>query len=179
MFREIVKESTELGLKVKKYLDKGVLVPDKLTIELVKGRINKEDCKNGFIFDGFPRNLAQAAALDKIIKIDLVISLEVPENVIIARLSTRRICKKCGAIYNIKTLKPKKEGICDSCGGQLYQREDEKPEVIKKRLKVYLAQTQPLLKYYKNKNIVKNIKCEKFDIPPEVVIKKILKVIKK
>lgn len=179
LFREHIKNKTEIGKKAKEYYDKGHLVPDEITITMLKERIGKKDCKRGFILDGYPRNLQQAQALEKLTKIDLVINLEVPENVIIARLSTRRICKKCGAVYNIKTLKPKKEGVCDICGGQLYQREDDIPEIIKKRIKVYLARTQPLLKFYKDKDIVKNIKCKKVDIPPETVVKKILNVIKK
>jgi adenylate kinase len=179
IFREIAKSETPLGKKVAEYLNKGELVPDNIVIEILKERISKEDCKNGFILDGYPRTIPQAEALEKITKIDKIINLVVPEDVIIQRLSTRRICKKCGSIFNIRTLPPKKEGICDYCGGELYQREDDKPEVIRERLKIYQRQTEPLLNFYKGKVPIINIECNSVDIPPEIIVDKILKELEK
>jgi adenylate kinase len=179
IFREIAKSETSLGKKVADYLNKGELVPDNIVIEILKERISKEDCKNGFILDGYPRTIQQAEALEKITKIDKIINLVVPEDVIIQRLSTRRVCKKCGSIFNILTLPPKKEGICDNCGGELYQREDDKPEVIRERLKVYQRQTEPLLNFYKGRVPIVNIECNSADIPPEIIVEKILKELEK
>jgi adenylate kinase len=179
IFREIAKSETPLGKEVAKYLGKGELVPDKIVIEILKERINKEDCKNGFILDGYPRTIPQAEALEKMVKIDKIINLIVPEDVIIQRLSTRRICKRCGSIFNIKTLPPKKEGICDHCGGELYQREDDKPEVIRERLQVYQKQTEPLLRFYEGKIPIINIECNSPDIPPEIMVNRILDELRK
>jgi adenylate kinase len=173
IFREAIEAKTELGKKVEEYIKRGELVPDEITIDVLKEKINSPDAKNGFILDGYPRTIHQAEVLDKITTIDAIVNLVVPEWVIIERLSTRRICKKCGAIYNIRYLKPKLEGICDKCGCELYQREDDKPEVIKERLKVYERQTQPLLDYYKNRTVI-NIECNDVDVPPETVANKIM-----
>lgn len=179
IFREEIKRDTNLGKKIVDFVNKGELVPDEIVIELLKEEISKPSSKNGFILDGYPRTIEQAKALDKIEKIDTVIRLVVPEWVIIERLSNRRTCKKCGAIYNVKYLKPKKLGICDVCGGALYQREDDKPEVIKERLRVYEAQTQPLISYYSGKVPFVNIECKSVDIPPETIVKKVLQELQK
>ncbi|MCD6477381.1 MAG: adenylate kinase [Candidatus Aenigmarchaeota archaeon] len=164
LIREAIKEGTELGEKAKSYYDKGELVPDDIVMELLKERISREDCKNGFILDGFPRNLSQAKELEKISKIDVVVNIIVPKDIIIKKLSGRRVCRKCGKIYNVAGIRignvylppmlPKKPGICDVCGGELYQREDDKPEVIEKRFEVYQKQTEPLIKYYRDKGIL-------------------------
>jgi adenylate kinase len=179
IFREAIKQGTPLGKKVENYLKSGQLVPDDLVIEVLKEKINQKQSKNGFILDGFPRTIQQAQALEKITKIDTVINLQVPERIIIARLSSRRICKNCGAVYNILYLKPKKEGICDLCGGPLYQREDDTEKVIRDRIKVYEKQTQPLLEYYKGKVPFVNFKCTELDLPPEKAVAEIIKGLRK
>jgi adenylate kinase len=174
LLREEIKNNTELGKKAKEYVDKGLLVPDELVMDVLKKRINQKDAKKGFIFDGFPRNQEQAKALDKISKIDVVIELVVPEWILLKRLSSRRVCKSCGEIYNILNVKPKKDGICDKCGGELIQRSDETPEAIKERLNLYKKETQPLINYYKEKGILKQVSCDKFESPPEATVEKIL-----
>ena len=178
MVREEIKKQTDLGRKIREYSDRGALVPDEIIIKLLAERLKKPDCAKGFILDGFPRTINQAEALEKIAKIDLVINLNVPDDVIITRLSNRLICSKCGAIYNLLTLKPKKEGICDECGGKLYQREDDRPEVIKERLNVYRKQTEPLIEYYSKKGLLRNISCNNIMTPPEVMVEKIIEIIK-
>jgi len=176
IFREIMKESTPLGKKVKSFVEKGLLVPDEVVIEVLKQRLAKASTKTGFIFDGFPRTIEQAKSLDDIAKIDVVIQLTVPDSIIIERLSTRRICKNCGEVYNIRYLKPKIEGVCDKCGGKLYQRSDDTADVIRDRIHVYERQTQPILKHYIQKRIpVIEFKCHQLDTPPEVAVEEILK----
>jgi len=128
--------------------------------------------------DGFPRTLPQAEALDGIVKLDAVINLLVPESIIVERLSSRRVCRKCGAIYNIRFLKPREEGICDKCGGELYQRDDDKPEVIRDRLKVYERQSKPVIGYYTGRISFINVECDRVDIPPEDMVEKILSGLK-
>lgn len=179
IIREEMKRNTDLGKKIAGFVKKGELVPDEIVIEILKEEINKPSSENGFILDGYPRTIKQAKILDKIEEIDAVIRLVVPEWVIIERLSSRRICKNCGAVYNIRYLKPKREGVCDVCGGELYQREDDKPEVIKERLKVYEVQTQPLISYYNDKVPFVKIECESVDIPPETIVKDILQELQK
>ena len=175
IFREIIKKGTALGKKVKGYVEKGLLVPDEVVIEVLKERLVKTETRKGFILDGFPRTLQQAKALDKITNVDVVIQLTVPDWIIIERLSTRRICKNCGEVYNIRYLKPKKEGICDKCGGTLYQRSDDTAEVIKERIKVYEQQTQPILHYYGEKKVPKvEFKTDSLDMPPERAVESIL-----
>ncbi|MGB9713790.1 MAG: adenylate kinase family protein [Candidatus Bathyarchaeales archaeon] len=179
IFRQIMKEDTPLGRKVKDFVEKGLLVPDDVVIEVLKQSLAKTSGK-GFILDGYPRTIEQAKALEKIAKIDVVIHLIVPEWIIIERLSTRRICKNCGQIYNIRYLKPKVDMICDKCGGQLYQRPDDTPEVIKERIHVYERQTQPILNYYGEKGVpFVEFKCEELDVPPEVGVEEIKKGLKK
>jgi adenylate kinase len=175
--RDEIKAQTELGNTIREYSDKGELVPDEIIIKLLAKRLRKPDCERGFILDGFPRTIKQAEALDKISKIDLVINLNVPDDIIIKRLSNRLTCKKCGTIYNKLTLKPKRDNICDECGGQLYQREDDKPEVIQERLNVYRKRTEPLIECYKKKNLLKNVHCNDLMTPPEVIVEKIKSII--
>ncbi|MFZ0965632.1 MAG: nucleoside monophosphate kinase [Candidatus Bathyarchaeia archaeon] len=180
IFREIMKEDTDLGREVRGYVEKGLLGPDSLTIQVLKQHIAKIKKKKGFLFDGYPRTIEQAKALETIAKIDVIIQLVVPDWIIIERLSTRRICKNCGEVYNIRYLKPKKDMICDKCGGPLYQRPDDTPEVIKKRIEVYEQQTQPILQYYKEKSVpFIEFKTESLEMPPEVAVEEILKGLKK
>jgi adenylate kinase len=180
IFREIMKEDTDLGREVRGYVEKGLLGPDSLTIQVLKQHIAKIKNKKGFLFDGYPRTIEQAKALETIAKIDVIIQLVVPDWIIIERLSTRRICKNCGEVYNIRYLKPKRDMMCDKCGGPLYQRPDDTPEVIKKRIEVYEQQTQPILQYYKEKSVpFIEFKTESLEVPPEVAVEEILKGLKK
>jgi len=174
MFREEIKQNTALGKRVAHFVNSGELVPDDIVISILEKRINQSSSKRGFILDGYPRTVQQAQALEKITKIDAIILLIVPEWIIIERLSNRRICSNCGEVYNLRYLKPKVEGVCDKCGGRLYQREDDKPEVVKDRLRVYERQTQPLIKYYEGKVPIFNIENNQIDTPPETVIEKII-----
>lgn len=175
--REEIKAETQLGKMIEDYSDKGKLVPDKIIVKLLTKRLKKPDTEKGFILDGFPRTIKQAEALDKVSEIDLVINLNVPDEIIIQRLSNRLTCRKCGAIYNKLTLKPKKDNICDKCHGELYQREDDKPKVIQERLDIYRKKTEPLIEYYKRKNVLKNVHCKDLTTPPEVIVKKIKSII--
>jgi len=176
IFRETIKEGSALGMKVKGFVEKGLLVPDNVVVEVLRQRLAKSSSKKGFILDGFPRTIEQAKELENIMKVDGVVQLTVPDWIIVERLSTRRICKNCGEVYNILYLKPKTEGICDKCGGPLYQRQDDTEKVIKDRIGVYERQTQPILRYYKEKKVpFVEFKCEKLDVPPEVAVEEILK----
>ncbi|QIB28193.1 adenylate kinase [Caloranaerobacter azorensis] len=162
IFRKNIKEGTELGKKAKEYIDKGLLVPDDIVVAIVKDRLTESDCKDGFLLDGFPRTVAQADALETELKnlnmqLDKVINIEVDKEALIERAVGRRICKECGATYHIKFNPPKQEGICDICGGELYQRKDDTVETVTKRIEVYLEQTKPLIDYYKDKGILANI----------------------
>ena len=162
IFRANIKNGTELGKKAKEYMDKGELVPDELTVQLLLDRVANEDCKNGYVLDGFPRTIPQADVLDKELtklgdKVDFAINVDVPDENIVRRMSGRRACLKCGATYHIEHIKPKTEGICDKCGSELVQRQDDKPETVQNRLSVYHEQTQPLINYYNNKNILKTV----------------------
>jgi len=180
IFREIMKEDTELGKKVKGYVEKGLLVPDDIVIEVLKQRLAKIPKGKGFILDGYPRTVEQAETLEEIAKIDVSILLMVPDWIIIERLSSRRICKNCGAVYNIRFLKPKVDMVCDKCGGALYQRSDDTPEVIKKRIQVYEEQTRPILHLFKERKVpfvVAN--CDALDMPPDAVVETILKELSK
>lgn len=175
--REEIKAQTNVGKRIKEYVDRGELVPDEIIIDLLVKRLRKPDAEKGFILDGFPRTVKQAEFLEKNFRIDLVINLNVPDEVIIQRLSNRLTCKRCGAIYNRITLKPKVDEICDVCGGELYQREDDKPEVIRERLAVYRRNTEPLIDRYREKGILRNVYCNDLTTPPEVIVKKILEII--
>jgi adenylate kinase len=180
IFRGIMKEDTPLGREVKGYVEKGLLGPDSLTIRVLKQHMAKIKNKKGFLFDGYPRTIEQAKALEKIAKVDVIIQLVVPDWIIVERLSARIICKNCGEVYNTRFLKPKKDMICDKCGGPLYQRPDDTPEVIKKRIEVYEQQTRPILQYYKEKGVpFLEAKCEKLEKTPEMVTEEILEGLKK
>lgn len=157
MLRENAAQKTKLGLDAKPYMDKGLLVLDEVVIKMIKERLQKKDCKNGFILDGFPRTINQAEEIGKEIKISKVVNIHANDETIIGRLSKRKVCKKCGFIYHLVHIKPKKEGICDKCGSELYQREDDKPRAIKERLKVYGKETEPLIDYYKDKGILVDV----------------------
>ena len=162
IFRANIKNGTELGKKAKQYMDQGALVPDELTCDLVMDRMQQDDCKNGFVLDGFPRTIPQAEALDAALgkineKMDYAIDVDVPDENIVNRMSGRRACLNCGATYHLISIPPKVEGICDRCGSEIVLREDDKPETVQKRLKVYHEQTQPLIDYYKNQGILKSV----------------------
>lgn len=162
IFRANIKNGTELGKKAKTYMDQGLLVPDELVVDLVVDRVNQEDCQNGYVLDGFPRTIPQAEALDKALaalgqKMDYAIDVDVPDENIIKRMGGRRACVGCGATYHIVYAAPKTDGICDTCGGELILRDDDKPETVEKRLGVYHEQTQPLIEYYTNAGILKTV----------------------
>jgi adenylate kinase len=165
MLRREVGEDTELGKKARSFMNQGKLVPDDIIMAMVKKRLHEPGLNSGFVLDGIPRTLAQAEALEEILKeskssLNFAIDLEAGEEVVIERLSGRRICKKCQAIYHIVNMKPAKEGICDRCGGELYQREDDKVATIKKRLKVYQEETKDLIEFYRKKGILLTINAE-------------------
>ena len=162
IFRENIKNNTELGQKAKGYMDQGLLVPDELVVSLVADRLSKDDCRKGFILDGFPRTLVQAEALKETLKemgtaIDYAINIEAPDQFIVDRMAGRRVCKACGASYHLVNVPPKKEGICDVCGGELIQRDDDAPETVAKRLEVYHSETQPLIDYYDREGVLKGV----------------------
>ena len=161
IFRENIKNNTPLGQKAQEYMNKGELVPDQLVVDIALDRLGKDDCKNGFLLDGFPRTVFQADALDKFLKdqgkgIDLVINIEVEDKMLIERLDARRVCPTCAATYNVIGMPPKKEGICDKCNDTLIQRKDDKKETVGNRIKVYHKQTSPLIDYYKEKGLIKD-----------------------
>ena len=162
IFRANIKEGTELGTKAKSYIDQGLLVPDELVVELVADRIVKDDCKNGFVLDGFPRTIPQAEALDEALakmnqKMDYAIDVDVPDENIVSRMGGRRACLSCGATYHIVNIPTKVEGICDKCGNAVVLRDDDQPETVQKRLSVYHEQTQPLIDYYNSRGILKSV----------------------
>ena len=162
IFRANIKNGTELGAKAKEYMDKGLLVPDELVVDLIMDRFQADDCKNGYILDGFPRTIPQAEALDKALaavgeSIDYAINVEVPDENIVNRMSGRRACVGCGATYHIKYSPTKVEGKCDTCNGDLIIRDDDKPETVLNRLNVYHEQTQPLIDYYSAKGVMKEV----------------------
>ncbi len=162
ILRQNVAEGTPLGKEAKSYMDKGELVPDRVVLGLVEDRLKKDDCKKGYILDGFPRNTAQAEALDKILaslgmSLTGALSVDVPKDDLMKRLTGRRTCKGCGQMYNVYFSTPKKDGVCDKCGGELFQRDDDKEATIKRRLDVYDAQTAPLIDHYKKGGILKSV----------------------
>lgn len=162
MFRAAMKEGTELGLKAKSFMDQGALVPDEVTIGIVRERLSKDDCENGFLLDGFPRTVAQAEALENMLtglskKIDYCLNIDVDHNILMERLTGRRICKECGATYHLVFNPPAKDGTCDRCGGELYQRADDNEETVHNRLEVNIQQSEPLLHFYETKGYLKNI----------------------
>jgi len=165
MFRQAVREGTPLGLKAKEYMDKGLLVPDEVTVGIVRERLSQGDCAKGFLLDGFPRTVPQAEALDATLaelgrRLDHVIYLDVRKETLLARLTGRRICRQCGATYHVVFNPPRQEGVCDKCGGELYQRDDDKEETVATRLEVNLAQTEPLLAYYEEKGLLRRVNGE-------------------
>ena len=179
IFRANIKNGTELGKKAKEYMDQGLLVPDELTCDLVVDRIGQDDCKNGFVLDGFPRTIPQAEALTNALnelgqKMDYAIDVDVPDENIVKRMSGRRACLECGATYHVVSIPPKKEGICDACGSELVLRDDDKPETVQKRLDVYHEQTQPLIDYYKEAGILKSVDGTQ---PMEDVFAEIVKIL--
>jgi adenylate kinase len=184
LFRENMKNETEIGLKAKEYCDRGDLVPDDIVIEMLKQRIIKDDCKKGFILDGFPRTISQADALEKITHIDLVVNFILPEDVLIEKICARRTCKNCGKTYNVAHIKregidmpallPEKKGICDKCGGELISRSDETREIIENRLDVYKDKTEPLIKHYTEKEILVDFHINAI---PAVMVPKIMELI--
>ncbi len=162
MFRAAIKDGTELGLQAKSFMDKGELVPDEVTIGIVRERLSKEDCKKGFLLDGFPRTVPQAEALETILtdldkKIDYVINIDVNSEILLERLTGRRICKECGSTYHLVFNPPTQEGKCDKCGGELYQRADDNAETVGTRLQVNIEQSKPLLDFYQEKGYLRNI----------------------
>ena len=162
IFRANIKNGTELGMEAKKYMDQGLLVPDELTVRILLDRVAQDDCKNGYVRDGFPRTIPQAEVLDSELTklgdhIDYAINVDVPDENIVKRMSGRRACLTCGATYHIEHVPPKKEGICDVCGSELVLRDDDKPETVKNRLNVYHEQTQPLIDFYTEKGVLKTV----------------------
>ncbi|MBM6858936.1 adenylate kinase [Clostridium saudiense] len=162
IFRKNISEGTPLGIEAKNYIDKGQLVPDEVTINMVKDRLTWEDCKNGYLLDGFPRTVAQAEALEGFLadrneKLDTALSIEVPSNFILERMTGRRVCPSCGASYHVKFNPPTKAGVCDVCGSDIVQRKDDTEETVSERLEVYERQTQPLIDFYNNKNLLSTV----------------------
>ncbi|WP_456330571.1 adenylate kinase [Archaeoglobus sp.] len=162
MLREAVAKGTELGKKAKEYMDKGELVPDEVVIGIVKERLQQPDCEKGFILDGFPRTIAQAEALDEMLKelnkkIDAVINIVVPEEEVVKRITNRRTCRNCGAVYHLIYAPPKEDNKCDKCGGELYQRDDDKEETVRERYRVYRENTEPLIDYYRKRGVLYDV----------------------
>ncbi len=162
IFRANIKNGTELGMEAKSYMDKGALVPDELTVRILLDRVAQEDCKNGYVLDGFPRTIPQAEVLEQELtklsdKVDFAINVDVPDENIVRRMSGRRACLSCGATYHIEHVPPKKEGVCDKCGSELVLRDDDKEETVKKRLSVYHEQTQPLIDFYTKPSVLKSV----------------------
>ena len=179
IFRANIKNRTELGKKAKTYMDQGLLVPDELVVDLVVDRVKQEDCKNGYVLDGFPRTIPQAEALDKALtdlgeKMDYAIDVDVPDENIVRRMSGRRACVGCGATYHLEYAPTKAEGICDVCGSELVLRDDDQPETVKNRLKVYHEQTQPLIEYYTGKGVLRTVDGT---LPMEEVFDAIVKIL--
>ena len=178
LFRQHIKSNTSLGKKAQEYISQGKLVPDEVTIELVKDRLQKADAQKGFILDGFPRTIPQAEALQHITALDMVLNFTADKEVIMQHLGGRIICRKCGRIYHKVNIIPQKEGECDLCHGELYQREDDQPKAIEKRLLLYQQQTAPLIEYYKKKGLLQEIKInEEYGKHKAVIQEKIMKVI--
>ena len=162
IFRMNIKDGTELGMEAKKYMDQGLLVPDELTVRILLDRVAKEDCQGGYVLDGFPRTIPQAQVLEDALnklgdKIDYAVDVEVPDENIIRRMGGRRACLSCGATYHMEHVPPKKEGVCDKCGQPLVLRDDDKPETVQNRLRVYQEQTQPLIAFYTERNVLKTV----------------------
>lgn len=162
IFRANIKNGTALGMEAKTYMDQGRLVPDELTVKILLDRVAQPDCANGYVLDGFPRTIPQAEVLDEALqaqgeKLDWAVNVDVPDENIVRRMSGRRACLKCGATYHIEHIPPKKEGVCDACGSELVLRDDDRPETVQNRLKVYHEQTQPLIDFYTGKGILRSV----------------------
>jgi adenylate kinase len=157
LFRKAIRDETELGKKIRGYVSRGDLVPDEMVIELVKERLQEDDCRNGFFLDGFPRTIAQAEAMEKFKKVDKAFNFVASDGVIMSRLGGRRTCRECGAIYHVENIPSKVEGVCDRCGGGLYQRSDETSQAIKNRLRVYREKTKPVVDYFRKKGLLADI----------------------
>lgn len=176
LVREEIRNQTSIGKKIEKYSSSGTLVPDEIITEILEKRLRPELSK-GFILEGYPRTVEQAKELEKITKVDAVINLNVPDSAIVDRLSARLQCKKCDTIYNERTLKPKVPGKCDKCGGELFRRVDDQPEVIRERLRVYKEASGPVINFYRSKNLLKDIRNEDPNVDPEKVVDQIMKLI--
>ncbi len=179
IFRAAVKEGTTLGVNAKMYLDSGHLVPDEIVVEIVKERLQQPDCRNGFLLDGFPRTIRQADALEEFLRssnriISAVINIEVDFEILLARITGRRVCRSCAAVYHIQNKQEKVTGVCDHCGGEIYQRDDDLPETVKKRLQVYQNQTEPLINYYREKGLLESFDGQE---PITVLFHKICEVL--
>ena len=181
IFRANIKNGTELGMEAKKYMDQGLLVPDDLTVKILLDRVAEEDCKEGYLLDGFPRTIPQAEVLDKALTelgdaIDYAINVDVPDENIVKRMSGRRACLSCGSTYHMEHIPPKKEGVCDKCGNELVLRDDDKPETVLNRLEVYHKQTQPLIQFYEEKGVLRTVDGTK---PMKEVFDSIVEILKK
>lgn len=181
IFRANIKNGTELGMEAKKYMDQGLLVPDELTVKILLDRVAEEDCKEGYLLDGFPRTIPQAEVLDKALTelgdaIDYAINVDVPDENIVKRMSGRRACLSCGSTYHMEHIPPKKEGVCDKCGNELVLRDDDKPETVLNRLEVYHKQTQPLIQFYEEKGVLRTVDGTK---PMKEVFDSIVEILKK
>jgi len=176
LVREEIGNQTRLGKTIEKYSSSGTLVPDEIITEILKKRLTAELSK-GFILEGYPRTVDQAKELEKITKVDAVVNLNVPDGVIVDRLSARLQCKTCGAIYNEKTMKPKISGKCDKCGGELFRRVDDQPEVIRERLRVYREASEPVIDFYRTRSLLKDIRNDDPNVDPEKVVDQIVKLI--
>lgn len=174
LFRKNMREKTEIGIKVKEFMERGDLVPDEIVIKMLKDRIKNKDCQEGFILDGFPRTIPQAEKLAEITDIDIVINMCVSNEIIIKRLSSRITCKDCGEIFNLINVPTKKEGICDKCQGEVIRRADQEPKIILNRLNIYEKQTAPLIDFYKNKGILQNVACNDFNQSADEMTQKVL-----
>jgi len=175
IFRKNISERTALGIEAKGYIDKGLLVPDELTVRIVEDRLRSDDCSMGYLLDGFPRTIYQAEELEKLDKLDCVLLLQVPDEFILSRMTGRRVCAGCGASFHVTNNPPKTEGICDLCGGELAQRKDDKKETVAQRIEVYKNQTEPLVNYYKDKGILKTVDGT---LKIEEVFKDIVRILK-
>ena len=177
LFRENIKKETEIGAEAKGYMERGELVPDEVVVKMLKERIERDDCQDGFILDGFPRTIPQAEMLSELTDMDVVINMDVPNEIIVKRLSSRISCKDCGEIYNLRDANPKEEGMCDKCQGAVVRRSDDEPEVIQNRLKTYEEKTAPLIDFYEKQGILRHVKCDSIDKPVEEMAQAVLSTI--
>jgi adenylate kinase len=177
LLRDEVKQGTEIGKNAEAIMKKGLLVPDEVITEILKRRLSQADAKRGFILEGYPRDMNQALTLEKIAKIDVAVILNVPEWMLLVRAANRVTCRKCGTIYNLMNVKPKKDNVCDKDGGELYHREDDNEASIKKRLAIYEKDTKPLIDYYRKEGILKEYSCDKLEVTPEENTAQVLRIL--